>query len=211
MYKKLDEEKLNTIISAGIEEFAEKGITGAKLESISKKAGVSVGVIYKYYEDKDALFLACVHYALQRLQNLLQDVIKNEDGFEESVKKIIHTSIESQESENQINKMYNTLTSRETASFSKELAKEIEGVSAKVYTDLIKKAQSEGKILSNANPAMFAFFFDSILMMIQFSFSCDYYKERIKLFCGENIFNEKEKLEEELSKFIFSAFGYQNK
>lgn len=211
MYKKLDEEKLNTIISAGIEEFAEKGITGAKLESISKKAGVSVGVIYKYYEDKNALFLACVHYALQRLQNLLQDVIKNEDEFEESVKKIIHTSIESQESENQINKMYNTLTSRETASFSKELAKEIEGVSAKVYTDLIKKAQKEGKILSNANPAMFAFFFDSILMMIQFSFSCDYYKERIKLFCGENIFNEKEKLEEELSKFIFSAFGYQKK
>jgi len=211
MYKKLDEEKLNSLILAGIEEFSEKGLSGANLKNISKKANLSVGVIYKYYEDKNSLFIACVHYSLQTLQNLLEDILKNEDDFELCIKKIIHVTIQSSEDGNQINKMYNTISSREADVFAVELAREIEGVSARVYTELVQKAQADGKCPSKANAALFAFIFDSILMMIQFSFSCDYYKERLKLYCGEEIFTNKQLLEDNLVLFILQAFGINTK
>ena len=82
---------------------------------------------------------------------------------------------------------------------------EIEGVSPKVYTELLAKAQKQGKIDKNADPAMFAFFFDSLLMMVQFSYSCDNYKERMKLYCGEDIFQNSEKMVNELTRFLLNA------
>lgn len=207
MYKKLDDEKLKSLILAGIDEFSEKGLSGANLKNISKNANLSVGVIYKYYKDKNSLFIACVHYSLQILQNLLDDILKNENDFKLCIKKIIHVTIQSSENQNTINKMYNTISSREADAFAVELAKEIEGVSAKVYTDLIKKAQADGKCCINANPALFAFIFDSILMMVQFSYSCDYYKERLKLYCGEEVLTNKQILEDNLVLFVLQAFG----
>lgn len=207
MYKKLDDEKLNSLILAGIEEFSEKGLSGANLKNISKNANLSVGVIYKYYKDKNALFIACVHYSLQTLQNLLEEILANENDFELCIRKIIHVTIQSSEDGNQINKMYNTISSREADVFAVELAREIESVSAKVYTELVQKAQADGKCPQKANPALFAFIFDSILMMVQFSFSCDYYKERLKLYCGEEIFSNKQLLEDNLVLFILQAFG----
>ena len=48
MYKKLDETALEAILEAGIEEFARCGFQPASIADVAKKAGVSVGVIYKY-------------------------------------------------------------------------------------------------------------------------------------------------------------------
>ena len=58
MYKKLTDEQIQIIIDSGIAEFAHEGFVGANLSRIAKSAGVSVGVIYKYYADKKDLFLA---------------------------------------------------------------------------------------------------------------------------------------------------------
>ena len=63
MYRKLDEAALGTILEAGIAEFARCGFQPASVASVAKNAGVSVGVIYKYFGDKDAFFLACVRRA----------------------------------------------------------------------------------------------------------------------------------------------------
>ena len=101
--------------------------------------------------------------------------------------------------------MYNTISSLEANAFAKELAREIEGVSAKVYVELVTKAQKTGKIDKTADPMLFAFFFDSLLMMIQFSYSCDYYKERLKLYCCEDVFQNNEKMVSELTRFLLNA------
>ena len=205
IYKKLSEEKQVQLIEAGIKEFADKGLTGASLNKIAKNAGVSVGVIYKYYEDKNSLFLACVHYGLETLSEVLNDVISHEDDIELCTKNIVNAVIQTSIDGTEINRMYNTISSMEANIFAKELASEIEGVSAKVYTELLAKAQKQGKIDKNAHPAMFAFFFDSLLMMVQFSYSCDYYKERMKLYCGEDIFQNSEKMVNELTRFLLNA------
>ncbi len=58
MLKKLSDEKINEILEAGISEFASHGMDRANTNVIAKKAGVSVGVIYKYYNDKEGFFFA---------------------------------------------------------------------------------------------------------------------------------------------------------
>ena len=64
MYKRLDPAALDAILECGVDEFARCGFQPASVASVAKNAGVSVGVIYKYFGDKDAFFLACVRQSL---------------------------------------------------------------------------------------------------------------------------------------------------
>lgn len=58
--KMSNEEKttLQMILSAAIQEFLEKGFTSASLRNIAKKAGVTTGALYGYYDSKEDLFEA---------------------------------------------------------------------------------------------------------------------------------------------------------
>lgn len=207
MYKKLSDEKINKLIEAGIKEFAEKGYDKANLSTIARHAELSVGVIYKYYQDKEALFLACVRFSLQALTDALKEVAFKSDDFEESLKSVIHTLIVHAKEHKDINRMYHEITAGGARQFSKMLAEEVEGITALVYTDLIRKAQEENRCRKDANPEIFAFFLDDLFMMLQFSYCCDYYRERLKLYCGDDIFNDDEKMEQELIKFLSGALG----
>jgi AcrR family transcriptional regulator len=56
MAQTLKEEVRNNIVEAAEVVFASDGYLGATMGAIAKKAGVSTGNIYRYFEDKDALF-----------------------------------------------------------------------------------------------------------------------------------------------------------
>lgn len=205
MYKKLGEEKLQELIAAGIGEFAEKGYEKANLSCIARHAGISVGVIYKYYTDKEALFLECVRYSLEALTSALKEAAFKSDDFEECIRGVIHTLILHAKEHPDINRMYHEITAGGTKQFSKMLVQEVEGISALVYTDIVRKAQEDGVVRKDADPAMVAFFFDNLFMMLQFSYSCEYYRERFKLYCGEDIFDYDARVEEELTRFLFTS------
>ena len=55
---------------------------------------------------------------------------------------------------------------------------------------------------------MLAFFFDSLLMMVQFTGCCGYYRERFRLYCGGTPEEQEQRLERELLKFLESAFTF---
>jgi TetR/AcrR family transcriptional regulator len=104
--------------------------------------------------------------------------------------------------------MYNEITARSNKKYALLLAKEIEGISSKVYTKFITDAEKDGDIRNDINPRLFAFFFDNMLMMMQFSYSCDYYHEQFKIYCSEEAANDDELVVKELIKFLESAFTF---
>lgn len=205
MYKRLSDEKLNELINAGIAEFAEYGFDGASLSRISKRAGISVGVIYKYYKDKDDLFLACVHMSLKELSDVLTEVAEKGDDLEKSIENVIAVLISHAKRKPDVNKMYNEITTTGMKKYSQILSNEIESISANVYTELIEKGKASGKIRSDANPRFFAFFFDNLLMTLQFSYCSEYYKERMRIYCGEDAFDDDERMTKSLVAFIMGA------
>jgi AcrR family transcriptional regulator len=54
------EDRPREICAAALEVFAEKGFAAARLDEIARRAGVSKGTLYLYFEDKEALFRAVV-------------------------------------------------------------------------------------------------------------------------------------------------------
>ena len=59
-FQRRAEERPREICAAALEVFAEKGFAAAKLDEIAKRAGVSKGTPYLYFEDKEQLFRAVV-------------------------------------------------------------------------------------------------------------------------------------------------------
>lgn len=207
MYKKLDDKTIENLLERGIDEFADKGLDRANINHIAKAAGLSVGVIYKYYEDKDSFFLACVEHSLKLLETAMQDVLSNQDDVISCMRVLIRELIDGADKHQNYYIMYNEITSGSCRKYAAELARKIEGRTSQIYTALVEKAKAEGKITYSGDPRMFSFFFDSLLIMLQFSFSCDYYRERFRIFCGDDVFENKEMLADNFLAFMAGAIG----
>lgn len=211
MLKKLTDDKLIEILDVGISEFAKAGPDKANMKVIAKKAGISVGVLYKYYNDKENFFLSCLNRSLELLESILHEVIDGEEKILVRAEKMIRTVQQYSRKYNDYVNMYNEITSGSCKKYAPILANKIEGVTAKTYTLFIEKAIDEGHIRDDIDPKMFAFFFDNMLMTLEFSYCSDYYKERFKIYCGDDILNDDEKVVRELVKFLESAFTFSSK
>lgn len=209
MLKKLSEEKIMEILETGISEFAAHGMDRANINVIAKKSGVSVGVIYKYYNDKEGFFLACLKHSLDTLSEVITDAMSGDFKILERAEKLIRAIQKHSREHPDYNVMYNEITAGASQKYAKFLAEQIEGISSGVYAKFIAAAKADGDIRDDIDPRMFAFFFDNLLMMLQFSYSCDYYRERFKIFCGEDILDDDERVVSELLKFMESAFTFR--
>jgi AcrR family transcriptional regulator len=49
------------LVEAGLKEFALNGFAATRLEDVARRAGVAKGTIYRYFDDKEALFLSAMH------------------------------------------------------------------------------------------------------------------------------------------------------
>ena len=204
MYKKLDEKTMHLILETGIDQFARFGLDRANINTIAKAAGVSVGVLYKYFGDKDSFFLACVRHSLAQLDQVLQEAVAHETDIESGIRSIISALIVHAREHQCHNALYNEITSGSCRKYAGTLAREIESRTAALYTRLFDGAQQGGQLTERIEPQLFAFFFDNLLMMLQFSYSCEYYQERMRIFCGEAAL-EDTKMADRLTRFLLGA------
>ena len=204
MLKKLSEEQLERLLEAGVEEFALHGLAGANMRSIADRAGISVGALYKYYGDKDAFFRACLDRSLEALDAVLAEAAAEEAGFKAWARRIIRALLRFSREHGGYVRMYCAIAAGGGGE-ARRLAGEIEGVTARLYTRTIAAGQAAGDLRRDVDPAMLAFFFDSLLMMVQFAGCCGYYRERFRLYCGGTPEELEERLERELLRFLESA------
>ena len=69
-----------TLLDAAIREFTEKGYGGARVDNIAKRAGLNKRLLYHYFGDKDALYLAVLESAYISIRSAEHGLnLENED------------------------------------------------------------------------------------------------------------------------------------
>ena len=205
MLKKLTEEKLEEILEAGISEFADHGLQHTGMNAIAQRAGISVGVLYKYYENKDAFFDACVDRCTEELDRYVQELCTHKRKPLDYAREMIDAVQQFSGRHRDYIRLYQEATRTNDPERAAALAQRIEGIRAKLYTKIISQAQEAGDVRSDLDPKMFAFFFDNLLMMVQFSYCCPYYQERLKLYANDQT-PDNSHIASQLLKFMESAF-----
>ncbi len=204
-FNNISEEKRNKILTVAINEFACNGFENANINTIAKKAQVSVGSLYKYFDTKTDLFLTSVNYGIQNLEAVMEEVIVSEVPIMEKFEKLIRIAIESSRRDNILIKLYNVVTSQTNSAVAKTVATQMESLTCEAYKRVIAEAQREGEIRKDIDPGMAAYLVDNILMNIQFTYACDYYKERFRIYSGEDIFEKDEVVIANILRFVKAA------
>lgn len=206
IFRKIPEEKQNKIIEAALNEFALYGYSEANINKIAERANVSVGSLYKYFNDKQNLYQTIVNHSSDTLKEVLSRiVIENGDIFA-IIERIIEAIQNYSRSHQNMFKLYNEMTAENNSELTWKTAGSVEGVTADLYAALIAKAQDSGTVRKDFEPRYFAFFLDNLFMLLQFSYSCVYYKERLKMYVGEKAIQDDKLMREQLVKFIRGAF-----
>ena len=70
-------EKKNKIIQAGYELFSEVGYYGTNTVEIAKRAGVSTGIVYGYFQDKRDILICVLEIYIDKVYGPLQEIMAN--------------------------------------------------------------------------------------------------------------------------------------
>ena len=205
-FDKIPEEKRKRVLDAATSEFAQYGFENTSIQQIAKKAEISVGSVYKYFENKEELFAMVVKENLALLEELLLHHSSSDEDIMVKAESVLKELLKFSRKHPERIKLYNAITTGNNVEFSRMLAERVESISAKIYTEVIGKAQQSGDVRSDVDPRVFAFLLDNIFTMLQFSISCDYYKERLKVYIGEDEEKQDELLIKQTLKFIKAAF-----
>lgn len=68
------------ILEGALKEFSAKSYAEASLNNICNNNGISKGIIYHYFKDKDELYLLCVKECFDALTSYLSDAVKTLNG-----------------------------------------------------------------------------------------------------------------------------------
>ena len=177
-------EKQMQIIEAAIEEFADHGFNGTNINKVAKRAKISIGAMYSYFESKDELFLTVVGHLLELLSKVLGE-IDLESSALKIIKSLFYKAHDYAVLYPQVNQVYLDFSSHSLSSLSNRVSKDLETITKNLYYDVIEKAKSKGQIDESIDKGILSFVLDNLLMMYQFSYTSVYYKERMKIFVGE--------------------------
>ncbi len=208
-FEKLPMEKRERILRVAREEFANNGFENTSIQQIAKKSGISVGSVYKYFDNKETLFTMIVQDGLSTLENFLLGLASSEEDILLKAEKIIRALLKFSREKPELIKLYCSLTTGENSEFLNELSQRIEAVSASIYTRTISVAQETGDVREDANPAFFAYLLHSVFMMLQFSTACPYYKERFFIYTGKQVDESDDMIVEQTLLFLKAAFNFK--
>jgi TetR/AcrR family transcriptional regulator len=82
------------LLAAARREFADHGLAGARVDEIAARAGVNKQLVYHYFGDKDALYLAVLEWVYDEIRTQEREL--NLEGLppEKAIKKLIESSFD---------------------------------------------------------------------------------------------------------------------
>lgn len=98
------------------------------------------------------------------------------------------------------------MTSQDSLPLVTKQVESIEAFTSRLYRRLLEAAKEAGQVRLDCDNGIFSFLLDNLFMMLQFSYTCDYYKERFKLYAGEKALERDDFVLEQSMRFLRAAF-----
>ena len=204
LFERIPEAKRARILRSAAAVFADSGLAGASTADIADGADISVGSLFNYFPTKEKLYLAVVEMGLRTLEESLRPVFESGGRFLTKVSWILDAIFESRGHFDDLNRVYNRFTTESDSELAIRLSNRLEGLTARAYASLVAEAQASGEIRADLDPSVIAFCLDNIFLMLQFSMSGTYHRNRMELYLGDAA-SDADKAKQGILDFIASA------
>lgn len=210
-FRRLPAEKQKRLLSVAKKAFAAGGYAETSINHIAATAGISIGSLYKYFRSKEDLFLTVIEEGRAVLEDVVGGVVRTHQPLPKQIESLLRAAIEYSRRDPEFVRIYIDCTTQGLAPLAARLSNRIEGITAEAYRALIAEAQARGEVDPSLDPGAAAFCLDNLLLMLQYSFGCDYYCDRLALFAGKELANDTEAMIAASARFIANALGYRRK
>lgn len=201
-FDNISEERKKRILDIAIKEFAVKGYNAANINVISKKADISIGSLYSYFASKEDLFLTIIDMGFYLLEEVLNNANAVDGDIFLKLEKLFSSAREYAIKYPEMNQIYLDLTTQGLSSLASRLSNKLESATAEFYSNIIKDAQMKGIVRKDIDKGITAYLIDNLLIMYQFSFSSDYYRDRMRIFLAHKDDIDNDALLNEIIRFI---------
>ncbi len=206
-FEKITDEKRQRIIEAALIEFSSMGYNAANINVIAKNAGISIGSMYQYFESKENLFLTIIDEAYRVIETSIAQIDSGDGEIYDKFEVILGYIQKYSREYRLLNQLYLEATTQGLSKISKKLSLKMESIASKYYSRLISGAMKAGIVDKNIDPEIAAFCIDNIFLLLQFSYSADYYIERMKIFTGRTSYREDDRIKEKIMYFLKKALS----
>ncbi len=153
-----------------MEVFARRGFVGTKASDISKRAGLSHGLTYHYFESKDEIFTELVEDALKSAAMVIDYAIMQPGNSVAKLNWLTETILthSGQSSSYNFLLMMQAFTMESIPPKAKELVERYEGLPRIKMEELVRKGQEEGFFIEG-DPQQLAYLYLSTIQGLNFS------------------------------------------
>ncbi len=201
-FEKIAPEKRARVFEAAISEFAAKGYNATSINIIAEKAHVSVGGLYRYFESKEALLMTVLDYGYALLEAELSYIVEIEGDLFDRIETMLRDGMVYSRKYKELTQIYLDISTEGLSHLAHKLSSKIEGITTNLYREALKEAKESGLIREDLNLEVVAFCLDNLIMAAQFSCASAYYRERLKLYVGEDFVDDDELLIAGVMDFI---------
>jgi AcrR family transcriptional regulator len=115
----LKKEKQSAIFEAALKVIKEKGFHRARIADIAEEAGISYGLVYHYYKNKDDLCNDILNQWWGRLYELLETIRNREDEFQDKLRALILYFLDTYQQKPDLMNIFITQISRSSDNLTK--------------------------------------------------------------------------------------------
>lgn len=182
-FKKLPPERQIQILQAAASVFAEKGYYQANIASICQRAEISNGALYKYFKNKENLYIYVYNYICETMFNGVYDFNPPE---EKSVYDIITDMMLDNEryfhAHPSFMQLYADIWSTSMNQFASKVSMQMEAEIDNYWIKLAKRGLKRGEIDPAFSPEYAAYLIDSQTILFFFSLTSVYHQKRFDVF-----------------------------
>lgn len=201
-FDKIPPKKRDKILKNAISEFAHNGFKTANINIIAEKAGISIGSMYNYFRSKEDLFLTIIDHGYKILEEVISEIDLVEGDIFDKIERLVRAGQKFSKEYPEINQIYLDITSEGLSHLSEMLSRKMETITATFYHTLLNDSKNRGMIDPEIDEHIAAYCIDNLILLLQYSYTTNYFRERMKIFAGEDALENDEKIVQGIMKFI---------
>jgi len=163
-FRHLPADKQERVLTAALEEFANKGYHQASLNKVVAQAGIAKGSIYQYFPNKEGLFSFLFQQALVLVRRTLTAVKEEtlEEKFFVRLEKSLQAGIRFLREHPRIYNFYLKIQYDKNVPFREEFLEAIRRYAAEYFGSLVRRAKARGELRPGVPEDAVLFLLDAV-------------------------------------------------
>jgi len=186
-FKKLPRKRQVEILDAAARVFAEKGYHRASTPDICTRASVSNGALYKYFRNKEAIYISVLNHGIDLMTDLFQKNADESESFLEAIETLFDGLRRFTRRYRPYVEIWVDLSSCSMNRFAAELSAKVEAQGRKLFRGLIEKAKDKGELDASLNTDLVTYALDCHMTLFTYSLVSEYHHKRFSAFFKDDL------------------------